>query len=131
MNYKGVTFDVTANPRKYYRFGANLLGFAHGDSVKREALPMLMATESAHDWAEAKHRVWHTGHLHHNKKVSFKTTDTIGSVEVLVLPSLSGSDAWHHRAGYNAPHKADAFVWDAERGLDTTFTFNPADTDYI
>ena len=46
------------------------------------------------------------------------------------LPSLTGTDQWHHNSGYTgAIRKVICFIWDKRNGLDSTFniTFNPKD----
>jgi len=97
---KNITFDCSIAHRKYYQYGSNLIGSTHGDGAKPQDLPMLMAVEAKEMWADTEHKYVYSHHLHH--KVS---KDYIG-VTVESLRSPSGSDSWHHRAGYQHATKA-------------------------
>ena len=60
-----VTVEDGFNPYQYDTFGRNLLGWAHGDGAKLEALGEIMATDVPELWGAALHRYWNTGHVHH------------------------------------------------------------------
>ena len=105
MNCANITFDVSINHRKYYRYGNNLIGTTHGDTGKLADLPLLMAQEANDDWAKAKHKYIYPHHVHHKM-----SKDHIG-VTVESLRSPSGTDGWHHRQGYaHAPKAVEGFV---------------------
>ena len=107
---KNVTFDVSIAHRKYYAYGENLIGSSHGDGAKVQDLPLLMAHESKH-WTDCKHRYIYTHHLHH------KTSKDVMSVCVETLRSPSGTDSWHHRAGFqHAPQAIEAFIHHKKNG---------------
>ncbi len=63
-----VNVSLCPKARTYFRFGANLLGVAHGHG-KAQANPKdlesCMANERARDWGETRHRWWLLGHVHH------------------------------------------------------------------
>lgn len=103
-------------PRKYIRFGTNLLGFAHGHEEKARSLPMLMATEAASDWGNTQHREFHVGHFHHTRDVCYLSTSEADGVIVRVIPSLSAADRWHASKGYRSQRAALAFVYHAQQG---------------
>ncbi len=124
-NCKDVTVDHTRKSRKYYRWGMNLLGFCHGDGAKHRALPLLMAEERPKDWAETTQRIWHIGHLHKRMKLGEFTGDSYNSVEISVLPSLSGTDSWHDANGYKGNKHSESYVWDSDSGLDSMYSYNP------
>lgn len=89
--------EVISTPGRYmyHRFGLNLFGFTHGDTVKLEKLGMILATDRRADWGECRHFYWHTGHVHH------KTIQELdGSVFVETHPTLASTDSWHHSKGY-------------------------------
>ena len=113
-----VTVDNSPMLRKYTRWGKCLIGFTHGDKEKPESLPLIMAQERANDWAETKTREWHLGHKHTvSTKIVGQLAEHTG-VKVRVLPSLSGTDSWHHAQGYIGNTKsAEAYLWHKERGL--------------
>lgn len=117
-NSPHVKVDNSPSLRKYVRHGKCLIGFTHGDKEKPESLPLIMAQERAGDWADTKAREWHLGHKHTvSTKVVGQLAEHTG-VRVRVLPSLSGSDAWHSQMGYVHNIKsAEAYLWHKERGL--------------
>jgi hypothetical protein len=102
---KQITFDCSISHRKAFRYGLNLVGTTHGDGAKNQDLPLLMATEFPMDWSLTKHRYVYTHHVHHKF-----SKDYIG-VTVESLRSPSGTDSWHHRAGYqHAPKAIEGFL---------------------
>ena len=101
---ENVTFDVSISHRKYYTYGANLIGSTHGDGAKTTDLPLLMAHESKY-WTDCKHRYIYTHHVHH------KNAKDIMSVCVESLRSPSGADSWHYRNGYiHSPQAIEGFL---------------------
>src|SRR5205823_4536537 len=63
-NTAGVKVHNSPFPRKYHLFGCVLIGMTHGDQESPGDLPMTMALEVPELWAKAKHREFHSGHLH-------------------------------------------------------------------
>lgn len=118
-NNKNVYVDNKPNPRKYFKFGKCLLGFTHGDKEKIDDLPLLMATEQPKMWATAKYREWHLGHFHKTR------TDEKMGVVTRILPSLAGTDSWHHSKGYVGNIKAShSYLWDKKTGLKAIHQYN-------
>lgn len=111
--------DVTVNsartPRVYCTYGKNLIGFLHGDGVRKiNDIGALMAVEASESWHDCPHRTAYTGHLHHEKT---ETHATYGLTK-RQLPSLSGTDRWHARHGYvAAPKFLPIYVHDKDRGV--------------
>lgn len=103
-----VNVDFSPPPRKYYSWGANLIGLTHGNEEKIHELPNLMASEKPEEWLTSKagSREWLIGHWHQSKKWVTKTTDTSQETVIRALRSLSGVDAWHYRKGYVGTHQA-------------------------
>lgn len=123
--HEGVTVDVGPKSRKYVRYGTNLLGFTHGDEEKSTDLPLLMAGEMGEAWGYVTHREWHIGHFHKSKEMKFVSGDSHGPVVVRVLPSLSGTDAWHYRKGYVCGNRAaEAYLWSYKNGYTGHFSTN-------
>jgi hypothetical protein len=110
-----VRVDNGPSPRKYFRYGTNLIGFAHGNNEKHAQLPLLMASECQKDWGETTTHEFHVGHLHHSRSTTFVSGNEYTSVRVRILPSLSAADAWHTQKGYLARRAAEAYLW-AEKG---------------
>ena len=112
---KDVRIDNAPICRKYYKYGVNLLGLAHGDSIKLNHLPLLMATEAADLYATCKRFEWHTGHLHHLRVD--KDGENCG-IRVRTLPSLSAPTQWAVTNGYSRSLRASqAFLWHRDKGL--------------
>jgi hypothetical protein len=131
-NNKNITFDVSPAHRKYVHYGVNLIGATHGDGAKEADLPDIMKTEARQAWAKSKYAYWYVHHIHHkdkkarlgSQKIQLEK-DKIG-VSVLhtglsidpeehchveYLRSISGTDSWHHRNGYQHSFKAmEGFV---------------------
>lgn len=113
-----VTVRNEARPRKYVRYGKNLLGFCHGHSEPHNKLPMTMAVEEPELWAMTRYREWHLGHLHTSKRTDARPVDSVNGVRVRILQSLSGIDAWHAKNAYvGETGGCEAFVWNYEKGL--------------
>jgi hypothetical protein len=111
---KHVSFDNGPLFRKYQRWGISLLGFTH-EALKN--LPLIMAREQQEAWAEAKHFEWHVGHLHKKMETVYVAGDTYNGVRVAVLPSLSGTDRWHHEQGFvGGLRTAEAYLWGTDEG---------------
>lgn len=92
---------VLTSPKQfqYHQFGKVLFGFTHGDSVRMERLPILMAADQPEAWGASLFRYWWTGHIHQRKVL-----DAPGVV-VESLRILAPADAWGYGSGYR-PHRA-------------------------
>jgi hypothetical protein len=109
---KSVTVDTSPAPRKYHRYGQNLIGFSHGKEGKR--IEKLMQVEAAEDWGKTKYREFHLGDLHHER------VKEDGGIVFRRISAITATDAWHTEMGFKgAVRKAQAFVWDKEHGLVT------------
>jgi hypothetical protein len=108
-----VTIDNRPTLRKYVQYGKTLLGFTHGNEEAHRDLPAMMADEAPEMWAATSggHRIWHIGHLHQ------KEEKTYVGVNVRVMPSLCGTDAWHQKKGYKGPKMAEAHLYHKSSGL--------------
>jgi hypothetical protein len=113
-----VSVDNSPRPRKYLRYGATLLGFAHGHAEPHKRYPLLMPVEAPDLWAQTTQREMHVGHYHRSKVTDPVRVDGENGVRVRILSSLSGVDAWHARSGFVGEHaSAEGFVWNFSRGL--------------
>ena len=110
--YQDVTVNNAPMGRKYVRWGNVLLLFAHGDKGKRVDYPKLMASERRKDWGETIFHEIHTGDKHMTR-----VEESFGTM-VRILPSLSGTDAWHSENMFvGSQRRAEAFVWNKDDGL--------------
>ncbi len=111
-----VKVDNSPKGRKYYRYGSNLIGFAHGKDEKPDRLPMIMATEAKEQFSQTKHHEWHLGDRHHRKDIKYMPAQEVDGVMIRYLSSLSPPDNWHYDKGYLAKRAAQAFIYDKENG---------------
>lgn len=118
-NNPNILIDCSRHQRKYFRYGANLLGFAHGDKECRNIsnLPLMMAEEKKEDWATTKYREWFLGDRHHKFEYKFmRTKDFIGAT-VRFLRSVGTSDKWHYDHGYlGIPRTGEVYIYDKLKG---------------
>jgi hypothetical protein len=122
---KEVTVNNSMSPRKYYRYGVNLLGFTHGNNEKHTDLPLIMAKERPEDWSQVKFTEWHIGHNHKRKSLSWVDIDENFGTVVRILPSLCGPDSWHHGKGYIGNIRAgQGYFWGKQTGYKGHFQVN-------
>lgn len=118
-NEPRVTIDRSPSHYHYWRFGKSLLGITHGDKCKIDKLPLLMATDRPKDWGETEHRMWFTGHVHHD---SVKEIEGVRCESFRVLPP---TDAYAQNAGYRAGRDMKAVVFHKEFGEVARYVVNP------
>jgi len=119
---KDVVVDNGPKDRKYYLFGENLIGFAHGYWEKLNKLTSVMPLEEPELWAKSKIREFHTGDKHHKQDLVHITDEGTGMV-IRVLRSLAGTDVWSYDNAYvGALHAAEGFLWHPTKGLIAQFT---------
>ena len=97
--------------RQYVQYGNTVMGFTHGDGAKMSALPGIMVNESGLTFGPDTQRVWFTGHLHFEKVVEINKT------KIYQMPSLSGTDRWHHLKGYNSVRGMCAYLVTKNKGV--------------
>ena len=74
--------------------------------------------EAAELLSQSVYRSFRVGHYHKNKRLKWVDTDTIAGVDITVLPSLSGTDAWHFENGFvGNMRSAVASLWSRETDL--------------
>jgi len=113
-----VEVDLSPTPRKYIRYGRNLIGFAHGED-EHKRINGLMQIEAAEDWGKTDWREYHLGHLH--------TEQTVEKNGIIFrrIASITAPDAWTGNKGYiGTVRRAQAFVWDKEAGLSCILNSN-------
>lgn len=103
-NNPRVVVDLTPGKFWFYRHGKVLIGSTHGDTVKHEGLPGVMAADRAADWGETKHRYWYTGHVHTQSVKEFP------GVVCESFRTLAAKDAWAAGRGYRAGRDMCAIV---------------------
>lgn len=117
---KRVKIDLGRAVFRYMRFGKVLLGAHHGDKVKMNDLPLLMAVDRAKDWGETDWRYISTGHIHHD------VVKEVQGVRVESLRTLAAKDPYHHGKGYRALRDTRAAVYHSEYGEVERYTVSAA-----
>lgn len=95
-NEPRVEVDLSPAAVWYYRFGQNLIGSTHGDTIKGPDMVSIMAADRPEDWGSTKFRMWLVGHVHHQDVKEYR-----GCV-VEYFRTLAARDAWHAGQGYRA-----------------------------
>lgn len=116
-NNDKVTIDNSPKQRKYYQYGNTAIQFTHGNQEKHIELGMIFAAEEPNLWADTKFRFCQLGHYHHTKKLNYVSVQEHQGFQIQIIPSLSGTDAWHYEKGYNSLKQAKGFLFDLEDGL--------------
>lgn len=120
-----VRVDNTERYYKYYHYGVNLIGLAHGDRIKPDELAMLMPNEVPQLWAQTQVHEWHIGHLHHRRSKSFQQAVDKMGVRVEHIPTLALPDDYTHQSGYWSLREGQSFIWSAHKGKLATLFFQP------
>lgn len=113
-----VSIDNSAGKFFYFRFGNNLRGYTHGDGIKPESLPGIMAHDRPEDWGATSDRGWIVGHVHHKAVKDFP-----GCI-VESLRVLAGADAWHTASGYRSRRTLFSRVYCEKYGQEEEHTYN-------
>ena len=82
----------------YYQHGKGLVGATHGDTVKPEALPSVMANDQSQAWGECPYRYWRVGHFHNSKQIKSEPW----GVPVEYFRTLAPRDWYAHSHGYRS-----------------------------
>lgn len=123
-NSQDVNINNEAIGTKYYNYGKTLLGFTHGNDVKLEKLPFIMAYDQPELWAKTKFREWHTGDKHHKKGLTPIEDESSGML-IRIIRSLVAFDAWTYNSGYRSLRASESFLWHPENGLTAQYTALP------
>jgi hypothetical protein len=104
--------DVDLGPSKfwYFQFGKVLIGSTHGDTVKPERLPGIMAADKPMEWGVASFRYWYTGHIHSKNAIEFP------GVQWESFRTLAAQDAYAASHGYRSGRDMVAIIHHREFG---------------
>jgi hypothetical protein len=109
-NEPRVEIDLGPSKFWYHSFGKVLLGSTHGDTVKPERLPGIMAADRPQEWGAASFRYWYTGHIHSKNSIEFP------GVQWESFRTLAAPDAFAHSHGYRSGRDMVAIVHHREYG---------------
>lgn len=98
-NDTDVICNMSGESRQYRKYGQTVLGFSHGDKLKPERTPIVMAHEARELWGLTKYAALYTGHLH------TRITRDLDGVQHQQASSPSGEDRWHEENGYTTSRK--------------------------
>lgn len=104
--------EVDLGPSKfwYYSFGKVLIGSTHGDTVKPERLPGIMAADKPVEWGASTRRYWYTGHIHSRNAIEFP------GVMWESFRTLAAPDAYASSHGYRSGRDMVLIVHHKEHG---------------
>jgi len=118
-NEPRVTVDKSPLPYYVYQHGKTMLAFHHGHLKKMAGLPLLFAARYPEIWGTTKHRVCHTGHLHH------KDIKESPGMTVVQHRTLAANDAYGARNGFISERSVTAFTYHAQHGEVASNTVTP------
>lgn len=105
-----VTVDLSPAAFYWYRHGKCFIGVNHGDKVKPNDMPLIMATDRPHDWSKSVHRIVYGGHWHHDVVRDFR------GCTVETIRTLAGPDNYSAEGGWRSQRDMKADVWHREDG---------------
>lgn len=101
--------------RQTFLYGNSLVTLVHGDEGKVSDLPSIIASERSELWGRSSFRFVFTGHLHTERELP-----QWGDITVYRMPSLCGTDDYHHRKGYKSRRGITGYMISKTRGVITT-----------
>lgn len=111
--------------RKYAVWGKCLSVYGHGDKIKADKWPNIVAAEQPVFWGQTKYRYARLGHIHTKKTIAPIVVDEKAGLEVTYLSSLAAADAWHSHSGYVGNQRGmQAFELHKELGQVSQFYSN-------
>ena len=113
-----VFVDASISPRKYEKYGNNMLIFWHGDGDTKRTLQAI-PLEAPEMFSSTKYRELHTGHLHHIED------NESGGITHRTLPTFTLPDEWHMNQCYvGTVPRTSAYLWNKFDGLEQIFYVN-------
>lgn len=100
LNDPRVRPDLGANPRKYRNHGGVILGYEHGQKLRKDRMPVVMARECKEWWATSSYCEIQIGHTHQRAGMQYAATTPTNGVLVRTNPALCNVDSWHHAQGF-------------------------------
>jgi hypothetical protein len=110
VNEPRVEVDLGPSKFWYFQFGKVLLGATHGDTVKPERLPGIMAADRPEQWGASRFRYWYTGHIHSRNVTEFP------GVMWESFRTLAAQDAYAASHGYRSGRDMVLIVHHREHG---------------
>ena len=117
-NEPRVTILPTQGYFHYVQFGKWLIAVHHGDKVKTNDLPGILARDLPKAWGETTHRMWALGHIHH------QTTKEMAGCIIRTFGTLAPPDGWHSSKGYGSERVMEMLTFKREGGLHSTYQYS-------
>ena len=115
-----VVIDQSPGKFAYMEHGKVMLCVTHGDTIKMEALPGIMAADQPTMWGRTAHKYGLTGHVHKDQ------VKEVYGVKVESFRTLAARDAWASAQAYRSGRDMKSIVYHAEHGL---MALNQGDVD--
>lgn len=115
--------EVEISPATYlfHQFGRNMICMTHGDKVKLQDMPQVMASIEPKMWGETSFRVAWTGHVHHSQTVISK--EGRGAIAES-FGVLGPSDAFAASMGLHSQREMHAITFRESGGIQSRVTYN-------
>lgn len=110
-NEPRVTVIDSELPFYVHQHGTTMLAWHHGHLKKKEALPLMFATQFPKIWGNTVYRYAHTGHQHH------EDIKEHSGMKVIQHSSLATRDAHASRHGWHSIRQCVAMTYHSSRGL--------------
>lgn len=121
FRYQGnprITVDIAPEELWSYEFGKVMLSFTHGDKIKAEAMPGVMAAYEPEMWGRTTYRYGYSGHYHRAK--GGPLTDEKHGARWTILPAFTAKDSFNKSMGNAALREILALTFDKDDGLKYT-----------
>ena len=118
-NEPRVTVDTSPALFSYFEFGKTLVGTHHGHTCKADRLGQVMAADRPESWGRTKHRMWWTGHVHHESKKEYP------GCTVESFNTLAPGDAYATAGGWRSRENMKCVVLHREHGEVARHTVHP------
>ena len=102
----------------YIEYGKWLIGINHGDKIKPQKLVNVMARDMPEAWGRCTHRMWATGHFHHQQVLE------LDGCTVFKFGALPPPDSWHAGAGFGGDGKMQCMALRKEGGTHSTMIYD-------
>lgn len=117
-----VTIDRSPLDLWTTQWGQTMLSFTHGDNVKAEDMPGVMAAFEPTIWGSTTYRYAYSGHFH-KSKTGPKGDEKHGAIWE-VLPAFTAKDEWNRSMGHSSLRTIVSKTFHVEEGLKFTNTVN-------
>jgi hypothetical protein len=112
--HKSDRVTVDCDPSKFFWHvhGRVFIGATHGDMVKPDRMPGVMASMKPREWGACDWRYAYFGHVHHSSKGGGENCGVLWET----FQVLAGKDAWHSASGYSSGRSMTAIHHHKEFG---------------